>query len=285
MALEGIFGDAMPSRVLMFSTTRRTLTLPSGRVVETAAYETLSALTAPPALILHFAFRTKGCANEPGYVEANRAISAVMQTYIRRNGARGLFVPSSGAVYGPDRQPHQDLAGDPYGALKYEDEQIFQALAAQLGFPAVVMRIFNLAGPGINNLTGYALSSIISDILRGGPITLHAARPVWRSYVHVGDVLNIALSLLLQGASPAVFDTAGERPVEIGELATLAARLMVGVEPHIIRPHGWAQASPNRYLGNGTAFSALAAQQGIALAPLERQIVDTVEYMRTSGPA
>src|SRR6202044_1934485 len=127
-------------------------------------------------------------AHQPGYIETNRQISRIMQHFIARNGASGMFVPSSGAVYGAGRIPHQNLAADPYGALKYEDELVFGALARQLGFPAVIMRIFNLAGPCMNNLTGYALACIITDILRGGPITLRAAHPVLRAYAHIGDV-------------------------------------------------------------------------------------------------
>lgn len=281
MALDDVFGEMMQSRVLTFSTARRVLALPSGRSVMTEPYEALSTLKASPALVLHFAFRTKGHANEPGYVETNRAISAGMQHYIRHNGALGLFVPSSGAVYGPDRRPHQDLADDPYGALKYEDEHIFRALAMRLGFPAVVMRIFNLTGPGINNLTGYALSCIITDVLRGGPIGLRAARPVWRSYTHVGDVLNIALSLLLKGDSPAVFDTAGEPGIEIGDLARLVSRAIAGTELPVIRPPGWETAVPDRYLGDMTSYAKAAAQAGVTLTPLNEQITDTGAYIQS----
>jgi len=279
MALDEVLGEALPGRVRAFSTSSRALNLPSGRVVQTEPYESLTTLQTAPELILHFAFRTKGYAQEPGYADTNRAISAVMQDYITRNNAVGLFVPSSGAVYGPDRQPHQNLLNDPYGALKYEDEQNFRALAAKRGFPMVVMRIFNLAGPGINNLTGYALSAIITDCLRGGPIILRAARPVWRSYVHVADVLNLALSVLLRGQSPAVFDGAGARVVEVGALAVLASRLITGTDLPITRPEGWELAAPDRYLGDHTAFAALAAQEGLTLTPFERQIADTAAYI------
>lgn len=282
-ALEGLCGALGEDmrRVMVFGSTARPMVLRSGRVVAVQAYDTLGELAAAPGLILHFAFRTRGFAQEPGYIETNRRITATMRRFIERNGALGLFVPSTGVVYGPGRVPRQDFTGEPYGALKYEDELVFGALARSLGFPAAIIRIFNLAGPCMNNLTGYALACIITDVLRGGPITLRAAHPVWRAYAHVGDVLDIALSLLLQGHSPPVFDTAGA-PLELGMLAALAARVITGAEMPIARP-AWAHHEPDRYLGDMAAYAHAAALAGVTLRPLERQILDTAEDIRTQG--
>ncbi len=278
-ALNEAFGETLPGRVQAFSTAPRHLVLAQGRTILTRPFAELETLSTPPACILHFAFRTKGHAAEPFYAETNRRIAATMRGFIERNGAHGLFIPSSGAIYGPRGEPHQNLAQDPYGALKYEDEQSFAALAQQLGIPAVIMRIFNLAGPCMNNLSGYALACIISDILSSTTIALRAVKPVWRSYAHVGDVLAIALSLLLRGESPQPFDTAGERPVEIGELASLAARLLSGAECPLTRPR-WQDATPDRYLGNFKVFQKTARLAGVTLRPLETQILDTADYIR-----
>lgn len=272
-ALGGVFGADLPARVMAFSTQPRTLC-----GVTTLPYAALADLRAGPGLILHLAFRTKGYEAEPGYVEANRAIAATLRGFIERNGARGLFIPSSGAVYGPDGALRTDVAAAPYGALKYEDELQFGALAARLSIPAVITRIFNLAGPCMNNLTGYALACIITDTLRGGPITLRAARPVWRAYTHVGDVLAIALSLLLREQSLPVFDTGGEA-LELGALAARTARLLTGGALPVVRPD-WKNGEPDRYLGDGAAYEAAAAQAGVALRRLDAQIIDTADYIR-----
>ncbi len=278
-ALDGALGETMTERVIAFASTGKEIVLRSGRRVAVQAYDTLGALVMDPALILHFAFRTRGFAREPGYVETNRRITGTMQKYIARNGAFGMFVPSSGAVYGPDRVPHQNLAGDPYGALKYEDELVFGALARQHGFPAVIIRIFNLAGPCMNNLTGYALACIITDILRGGPVELRAAHPVLRGYAHIGDVLDIALSLLLGRHELAVFDSAGEPALEIGELALLAARVIAGKALEVRRPD-WQAGAVDRYVGDMQSYAAAAHVAGVNLRPLEVQIGDTAAYIR-----
>jgi UDP-glucuronate decarboxylase len=279
-ALDGALGEAMPKRVIAFASTNKEIVLRSGRRVAVQAYESLGTLVMGPALILHFAFRTRGFAREEGYVETNRRITNTMQRFVARNGAFGMFVPSSGAVYGPGRVPHQNLAGDPYAALKYEDELAFGALAQKQGFPAVIIRIFNLAGPCMNNLTGYALACIITDILRGGPVELRAAHPVLRGYAHIGDVLDIALSLLLGRHDLAVFDSAGE-PLEIGELALLAARLIAGKALEIRRPD-WQAGTPDRYIGDMQSYAAAAHVAGVNLRPLDVKIRDTAAYIRAS---
>ena len=278
-ALDEALGEVMPRRVTAFASTAKPLVLHSGRGIAVQAYDTLGALAMAPALILHFAFRTRGFAKEAGYIETNHGITRTMQQFIARNGAFGMFVPSSGAVYGPGRVPHQNLEADPYGALKYEDELVFGALARQHGFPAAIMRIFNLAGPCMNNLSGYALGCIITDVLRGGPVQLRAAHPVLRGYAHIGDVLDIALSLLLGRKELPVFDSAGEPALEIGELAQLTSRLMTGTELPVSRPE-WQGGAPDRYLGDMQSYAQAARLAGVTLRPLEAQICDTAGYIR-----
>lgn len=280
-ALEGALGEAMPGRVTAFASTGKEMALRSGRRIALQAYDTLGGLVMGPALILHFAFRTRGFAREEGYVETNRRITATMRRFILRNGAFGMFVPSSGAVYGAGRVPHRDVAADPYGALKYEDELVFAALARECGFPVTIMRIFNLAGPCMNNLAGYALACIVTDILRGGPVQLRAAHPVLRGYAHVGDVLDIALSLLLARRELPVFDSAGEPVLEIGELALLAARLMTGKELEVRRPE-WRGGAADSYAGDMQSYAGAARIAGVGLRPLEVQIGDTAAYIRAA---
>ncbi len=279
-ALDGALGEVMPVRVTAFAGSARPMTLRSGRVIAAHSYDSLDQLAIGPSLILHFAFLTRGFAWQDGYIETNRRITGTMQRFIARNGAFGMFVPSSGAVYGAARVPHQNLDADPYGALKYEDELTFGAHARELGFPAVIIRIFNLAGPCMNNLAGYALACIITDILRGGPVNLRAAHPVWRAYAHIGDVLNIALSLLLERQELPVFDSAGEPSLEIGELAQLTSRLIAGQELIVSRPE-WRAGKPDRYLGDTQSYAQAARLAGVALRPLEEQIRDTAGYIQS----
>ena len=264
-ALEEALGEEMRERVLVFSA--HPSEVRPGLMAQ--PYAALETVCAESAHILHFAFRTKGHAGEVGFVETNRKIAATLEGFIERNGAAGLFIPSSGAVYKADWETN------PYGALKLEDEQRFGALAEKMGFPLVVMRIFNLAGPYMNNIEGYALGSIIRDVLRGGPIVLRADRPVWRSYVHVADVLALALALLLEGESAGPFDAAGEEVIEIGELARRVAMVLRGEEIEVVRPD-WQRGEVDWYVGNGKALLNKSILYDLMLFSLDRGIFTMV---------
>ncbi len=268
-ALEMFAGILPPGQIQAFGSTARMQTLHNGTAIPVRPLTALPEYAQGGAIIFHFAFLTREHAGKmplATYIEANRAISGTVEAVIRRHGARGVFVPSSGAA------ATADWAHNPYGALKQEDEQRF----AGLGIPAVNMRVFNLAGPFINKLNSYALACIIQDLLAARPVTLHAAHPVWRGYAHVADVLNIALGLILAGESPPVFDSWGE-PVELSALANRAARLL-GQPPGIQRP-AWEHGAAEHYLGDATAYHAHATRLRLELSSLDQQILDTAAYL------
>jgi nucleoside-diphosphate-sugar epimerase len=275
-ALEMLAAALPLARIHAFGASARRQALRGGAVLAVQPLTALAELRVENATIFHLAFLTREHAGKmplADYISGNRAISALVAGFIRRNGAAGLFLPSSGAVYAG-----AGLEDNPYGALKLEDEHLFSMLCAWLNIPAVLMRVFNLAGPFINKLNSYALACIIADIQAGGPVTLRAAHPVWRGYTHVGDALNIALGLLQQGASPPVFDSAGEA-VELSALARRAGRLLGRDEVEILRPAGWEHGKPDEYLGDGSAYAAHAAATGTRLRGLDAQILETSAYM------
>ena len=101
--LDSALGESLADRVTVFASSPRVITLGSGRTLAARDFTELEDGTAPPSLILHFAFRTRGHAQEQNYVAANRQIAQHLRNFIQHNGARGIFIPSSGAVYGPIR--------------------------------------------------------------------------------------------------------------------------------------------------------------------------------------
>ena len=275
--LCGALGDDFAARVTAFGARPRHMMLRSGRGVPVHALDAIASLEKPGAFVVHLAFLTREHAASmglPAYAAENRKISEHIQEFLKRCGASGIFVPSSGAAYSGTT-----LQENPYGALKREDEDIFARLANGLGVPAAFPRIFNLGGPFINKTNSYALACILSDIAAGGPINLRAAHPVWRGYAHVGDVLNIGLGSLLHRHNAGRFDTGGEA-IEIGELASRAAQLLTSRQMTIHRP-AWADGPADRYLGDVTQYNALAARLGVTLHSLDTQIIDTANYLRS----
>jgi len=274
MLAAALGSEAFYRQVTAYAARARPIVLASGQLVAARDFADLADSTAAQPLVLHFAFLTREHAGRlklADYAAANRAITGAMLACLQRNGAAGLLLPSSGAAR------DNDMTRNPYGALKCEDEAAFAATAASLGFPAAIIRVFNLAGPYINKLDTYALACIIADLRAGGPVRLRAAHPVWRSYTHVADVLNVGLGLIQRGARLPVFDTAGEIPVEITDLAMRAAAVL-GIPAVIERPE-WQAGAADRYLGDFAGYQQAAALAGVTLQTLDQQIRDTAAYL------
>jgi nucleoside-diphosphate-sugar epimerase len=203
--------------------------------------------------------------------------------HVRKTRPEGILMVSSGAVYLGD-----ELATNPYGVMKARDERRFFELRGGLGGSGappriVIPRLFNLAGPFLNK-PEYVLGSILSDIAQGGPIQLHATHPVVRSYVHVRDLVELAFAIMLgDGPVPLeAFDTAGEREIEVGELAEHAITVLgeSGIE---IRRPPLDHSPPDRYVGSSDVINGLAHLYGVEFTKLSRQIEDTAFYMNVKA--
>jgi nucleoside-diphosphate-sugar epimerase len=239
----------------------------------------LPGLTLGPHLLAHYAFATRELVSRLGvdsYVARNEEITDLVAAYVGKSRPRGVLALSSGAVYLGD-----EMEANPYGVLKARAERRFlemtSAMVEETVLPRLVIpRLFNLSGPFLNKPDHYVLGSIIRDIKQGGPIRLSASRPVVRSYVHVRDLVELAFAVMLgdDPPPPSVFDTAGEREIEVGELARLAASVLGAPEMEIVRPP-LDEQRPDRYVGDPSVLNALASRYGLAMTTLPQQIVDT----------
>jgi len=280
--LDHVYGADLARRVAVFGAGVKLLELRSGRRITSRPFGEIESLQRTGPTILHFAYLTRGYAAEmppESYLAINRGLSATVAAAAERLGAQGLLLPSSGAVYRKDRTLDRDLAGNPYGVLKREDEERFGELAERRGFPAVVFRIFNLSGPFMNHPSHYALGSILSDIVAGRAIDIRADHPVIRSYAHIGDVLTLALSLLARGEGVGPLDTGGQPAIEIGALALRAARLLGQPDLDIRRPP-FESEQPDIYVGDGGRYEALAEAAGLRLRTLDEQIAETAAFLK-----
>lgn len=284
MLLNALGPEAFSHRVLAYASTARSLALRNGIVVPLSPLEQIAGLPAMPSLIFHYAFLGREKTAEltlDGYCAANARITDIMRRAVERLKPAGMFLTSSGAVYRADRSIETDLAANPYGVLKHRDEAVFANACATAGTKLVTTRVFNLAGEYVNKVSSYALSSFILDALAGRPITIRATRRVERSYVYVGDVVALALTCLLDNEpAPPVFDTVGERVVEVGELAALVREKCDGSHIPIQRAQIDETQPADRYVGDvGTMRRALGLRQ-LALRRLSQQVKLTLGYLR-----
>jgi UDP-glucuronate decarboxylase len=281
--LESTLGEQLFTRVHVFASERRTVSLRSGTRLDVYSLGEIPKLSIGPHVLAHYAFATRELVSGLGltdYVAHNEEISQHVADHVQRTRPVGLLVPSSGAVYLGD-----ELATNPYGVLKARDERRFHDLAGEErgGRPSlrlVVPRLFNLAGPYLNKPDHYVLGSIIRDIGRGGPIELRAIHRVVRSYVHVGDLVELAFAIMLgEGPAPiGPFDTAGEQEIEVGQLAELAASVL-GKPGMAIRRPPIDDSVTDRYVGDSSPMDSLCRDYQLEMRRLPSQIEDTAAYM------
>jgi len=279
-ALHGLLGEAFAERVVCFGSSARRFNLRGGLIIDQQGLGDLASLPPAPTLVLHNACLTRDRAEQMSpadYAAANRAISRTVLAALDPIGAEAVFLPSSGAAYRAD-DPRAPDALRLYGQLKGEDEQAFAAWARSAGARAALVRVFNLSGPYINKLGSYALAGFILDALAARPIEVRASRPVFRSYVAIRELISIVLGLMTDEA-PAVtrFDTAGERPLEMADIARAVAAALAP-ELAILRP-SLTVGEDDRYVGDRTAYAALSEAYRVPIVQFPQQIDETATYL------
>lgn len=284
--LHCALGQKFTQRVILCGSRQQSMTLGDG--IPVPVHELSEAprlLRGRPAWLFHFAFLTKdrvGSLSDQDYIERNREISGIAASLVEDGNVSGVMLASSGAVYDHLLGGKRDSAASLYGRLKAEDESRFEKVCGGRGVQLVAPRIFNLSGPCMNKFDAYALSAIIVDVLRGGPIRLRANKPVVRSYFFIGDLFELCMRCLtdesMQG-SAVRFDTVGSEAIEVGELAVRVRSVLNQPSMPIERPPVNPD-SEDRYVGEAAGLNALLARYAVAPLPLDAQIAATADYLR-----
>jgi UDP-glucuronate decarboxylase len=241
-----------------------------------------------PVIIFHYAFLTKdkvGGISTEEYVARNEAISRGVRAWIEAGNVRGVVMPSSGAVYDFLHTKSRDPAALLYGQLKYNDEIAFSATCEANSTGLLIPRVFNLSGPYINKFDSYALASFIFQILSARPVTIHARRPVIRSYYFIGDLIELCLQLLFKQTTSKTecFDVAGEEVVELSELSQRVAAVLADRSPMFVQRLPMLEnAVEDLYVGNRKRIEELETYLGIRPMPLDAQISATSLYIQST---
>ncbi len=303
--LDDSLGDVLASRVRVFGSNTRELILRSGKTVPCQKLETIRHMAGgAPKLFFHCAFLTKDRLQDQSvdaFIAGNKAISDTVANAIEANDVRGLFMPSSGAVYkkgtcfprdssapkgatAPAYVLDDDLEANPYGVMKRQDEERFLKLAQAKKMPVCIPRLFNLAGPFINKIELYALASMIASCNGGQGITIRAPHRVIRSYIHVADLVTLGFDMLLNPHKDdvPVFDTAGEVAVELSELAVTIRKVLDKPNVAIFRSE-LVPDKDDKYVGRSEEFTRMMLSHGLTMRPIDVQIHDTADYLACQG--
>ena len=280
--LARVGGDGWHKRVTLFGSSARTITSPSGPALSVRSLQEISPADVRDAHLVHLAYLTKDKVAPLGpsaFFAANMAIDDALLAACELGRPRAVFVASSGAA----RQAETGREREPYGLCKLMQEDRFLAFSERTGIPVLAARIFNLAGPHINKLESYALSALLTQAFRDGATRIKAHTPVYRAYLHVGDLCALALGALGEGCgSTAPLDFGGTLTVEMEDVAREALRAAGCPGGSIMRPPvDWDR--PNVYLGDSTSARTLALRLGLSLRTFSEQVNDTATNLLNRG--
>lgn len=201
-----------------------------------------------------------------------------------RHGVRRVVFAGSSAVYGiphdlPCRESHLPDPRSPYGASKLAAEHYLHSLGRIHGVETVVLRYFNVFGPGQDPASEYAavIPRFITAVLDGRSPVINGTGDITRDFVYIDDVVEANL-LAARTSSPSGLTcniASGSRTSleELLRLVCLAAGRDVVPELGPLRPgdirHSQADVS--------LARQALGYE---ASGPLADGVAKTVEWFR-----
>lgn len=118
----------------------------------------------------------------------------------RDAGVRRVVLASSSAVYGdiPTTPKSETMLAQPispYGAQKLAAEMYCQVWQATYGLETVVLRYFNVFGPGQHLQSTYAavIPRFIAAVLKGQPPTIYGNGEQSRDFIYISNVVDVTL--------------------------------------------------------------------------------------------
>jgi UDP-glucose 4-epimerase len=156
-----------------------------------------------PDVVIHLAaiHYIPECETNPALAVSTNVAGTVAMLQACPPGCRFVFA-SSGAVYAPAASPHSETEAatvptDIYGLSKLQGEHYVRYLARDRGFSSVIVRLFNVVGPGETN--PHLLPEIIAQ-LKAGKQSIRLGN-LWpkRDYIHVRDAARGFAAAALEG--------------------------------------------------------------------------------------
>ncbi len=170
-------------------------------------------------------------------------------------GVERVVYASSAAVYGepcslPVREDHPARPLSVYGASKLAGESYCIAFHSVYGVETLILRYFNVYGPGQNVEYAGVIQKFVERVSAGRPPIIFGDGSQTRDFIHVFDVARANVRALSSRVKHGIFNIASGRKISIRELASMICEISgKEVEPFYTEPRrgdvrrSWADIS------------------------------------------
>ncbi|MCC6054815.1 MAG: GDP-mannose 4,6-dehydratase, partial [Thermosphaera sp.] len=146
--------------------------------------------------------------------------------------SKPLIYISSAAVYGdpvelPIREEHPQNPLSPYGLSKLMGERVVE-FYGRIGLKHVVIRPFNVYGPGQSSAYAGVITKFITMACRGEPLLIHGDGLQTRDFIHVEDFSRLVELVIEEKPYGQVFNAGSGVATRILDLAKLIIKLTNG---------------------------------------------------------
>jgi UDP-glucose 4-epimerase len=131
-------------------------------------------------------------------VRANIEATCRMLDLARKVDSERFLFASTAAIYGDRRSSCRETdtpaPASPYASSKLASEYYCKVYASLYGVPTVVLRYFNVYGPGQSNRYAGVITRFVNEALRGRPPVIFGDGTQTRDFVFVDDVVRATVA-------------------------------------------------------------------------------------------
>jgi UDP-glucose 4-epimerase len=162
------------------------------------------------------------------YFDAN--VCGTLNVALASKNISVLVFASSCAVYGepiylPINEEHPLNPKSPYAASKVSGEAYITAYASLYGFRPVILRLFNVYGPGQSKSYAGVITEFIKRVAKGEPPVIYGDGQQTRDFIHVDDVVQAIMRALISDKAYGAYNIGSGINTTINELAQLILKL------------------------------------------------------------
>jgi len=165
------------------------------------------------------------------YMDVNVVGTAVVAKACAKHRVEKIVLLSSAAVYGepmyvPIDEAHPTNPVNPYGVSKLAAEKVLESMSRGLRLRYVVLRLFNVYGPGQSLSYAALIPSTIRRVLRGEPPVIYGDGSQTRDFIYVKDVANVIKLCIEMDLDSAVLNVGSGREARVIDIVREVLRIL-----------------------------------------------------------